>query len=80
MASRVVLATWKSCPQGIMPSIMACRSKIFCNSAFNAFGNVVRRLWVGARILDWHSEHEVAARADENAVAKLLTSCRVSHH
>jgi len=63
-----------------MPSIMACRSKIFFNSAFNAFGNVVRRLWVGARILDWHSEHEVAARADENAVAKLLTSCRVSHH
>lgn len=42
-------------PQGIMPSIMAYRSKIFCNSAFNAFGNVVRRLWVGARSLDWQS-------------------------
>jgi hypothetical protein len=45
-----------------MPSIMACRSKIFCNSAFNAFGNVVRRLWVGARILDWQSGN--ACRAD----------------
>lgn len=55
MASRVVLATWKRCPRCIMPSIMACRSKIFCNSAFNAFGNVVRRLWVGAWNLDWQS-------------------------
>ena len=38
-----------------MPSLMACRSKIFCNSAFNAFGNVVRRLWVGAGNIDWLS-------------------------
>jgi len=29
--------------------------QIFCNSAFNTFGNVVRRLWVGAGNLHWQS-------------------------